>query len=92
MMKMEKSKQNDKEPLLLTMLIKIKLKTLVPNCVPKLKGILSLLVPVFLDCELYKCFSGFCFSPSLLGGTGCLEWAGVGYFLTLGQFDSDINR
>ena len=25
--------------------------------------------PVFLDCELYKCFSGF-FSPLLLGGAG----------------------
>ena len=46
-------------------------------------------MPVFLD---FTNVSQVLFSPSLLGGTGCLEWAGVGYFLTLGQFDSDVNR
>lgn len=33
--------------------------------------------PLPLDCELHKCFSFLL--PTLLGGTGCLDWAEVGF-------------
>ena len=36
----------------------------------------SLSEPLPLDWELLKCFSFLL--PTLLGGTGCLDWAGVG--------------
>ena len=37
----------------------------------------SLSEPLPLDWELLKCFSFLL--PTLLGGTGCLDWAGVGF-------------
>ena len=36
-----------------------------------------------------NCFSVFKIPPPLLGGTGWLEWAGVGYFPFLGHLGPD---
>lgn len=49
--------------------------------------------PMFLDCDLHKCSSVFFFFfPPLhrWDRMARVEWSGVEYFLTLGQFDSDI--